>query len=398
MKTKSLFSIAARSMFFWTLVIGSTLMMPPEIWADEWSESPAGIPILLYKSGSDKNIRATSKNIQIPNISLATSKVFQTPNISQALHAKAELFYPTEGQSSDGSCWAGLQIDSHDNIYPAAFGSGIGKILPNGTLVNGVNDQDLFEYGGNFAWFDLDEKGGKFYGSSTFNVYVAPFVEGSHDSVLISGLINGQAITLGRGPRAGSLFVTELANQVSRITLSPLRLSVFANGSSFFSYPETIAAAPNGTLYVANFGFTPPRLTKITSAGVPSIFAIGPVSAANKANNRGVIVDKARNVYWSHEHGINKYDAKGNLIGTLPLPPIAHIPPGPPDPGHWGPFGTAFDSKGSLYVVNNYECKTIYKYTFLTSKNQCRNGGWRDFGFKNQGQCIQSVDKHGLGD
>jgi hypothetical protein len=29
-----------------------------------------------------------------------------------------------------------------------------------------------------------------------------------------------------------------------------------------------------------------------------------------------------------------------------------------------------------------------------TSKEQCKNGGWRDFGFKNQGQCIRFV-KHG---
>jgi hypothetical protein len=29
-----------------------------------------------------------------------------------------------------------------------------------------------------------------------------------------------------------------------------------------------------------------------------------------------------------------------------------------------------------------------------TSKQQCKHGGWRQFGFKNQGQCIRSV-KHG---
>jgi hypothetical protein len=28
-----------------------------------------------------------------------------------------------------------------------------------------------------------------------------------------------------------------------------------------------------------------------------------------------------------------------------------------------------------------------------TSKSQCKNGGWRDFGFKNQGQCIRFVKR-----
>jgi hypothetical protein len=31
---------------------------------------------------------------------------------------------------------------------------------------------------------------------------------------------------------------------------------------------------------------------------------------------------------------------------------------------------------------------------FPTAKNQCKNGGWKQFGFKNQGQCIRFVN-HG---
>jgi probable HAF family extracellular repeat protein len=30
--------------------------------------------------------------------------------------------------------------------------------------------------------------------------------------------------------------------------------------------------------------------------------------------------------------------------------------------------------------------------TPATSKEQCKNGGWKNFGFKNQGQCIQFVN------
>jgi 6-phosphogluconolactonase (cycloisomerase 2 family) len=29
-----------------------------------------------------------------------------------------------------------------------------------------------------------------------------------------------------------------------------------------------------------------------------------------------------------------------------------------------------------------------------TSKAQCKHGGWRRFGFKNQGQCIAFVNRH----
>lgn len=377
MKTKYRFLITARIMFLWTLVMGTTLLvMPPETWAGEWTEPSTGKPRLLYESESDKKIR----------------KILRRSNRNQALNARVELFYPSGEQSSAGNCWAGLRIDSHDNIYPAAFGSGIGKILPNGTLVNGVDDQNLFKYGINSAWFELDEKGGNFYSSSFFNVYAAPFVEGGYDSVLVSGLSNGQGITLGQGSLAGSLFVAEASvNQVSRITLSPLRLSVLASGSALFSYPDAIAAAPNGTLYVANLGFNPPRLTKVTPLGVPSTFASGRISEANGRGSGALIVDKAGNVYWSHDNGFNKYDARGNLLGTLPLPPVT-VPIDFPQ-SSWGPMGSAFDSKGNLYVVNNWECKTIYKYTLPVTNNQCRNGGWEALGFRNQGQCIRFVNK-----
>lgn len=376
MKTIYRFLTAARIMFLWTLVTGTILLvMPPEIWADEWGESSTGKPLLLFKSKPDKKIQNSLRK----------------SNSGQALPATVKLFYPSGNQSSSGNCWAGLRIDSHDNIYPAAFGSGIGKILANGTLVNGVDDQNLFKYGINSSWFELDEKGGKFYSTSFFNVYKAPFVAGSYDSVLVPGLSNGQGITLGRGFLAGSLFVAEAAiNQVSRLTLSPLRLSVFVSGSAFFNFPEAIAAAPNGTLYVANLGFNPPRLTKVTAAGVPSIFAIGRFSEANASGSGALIVDKTGNVYWSHDKGFNKYDARGNLLGTLPLPPVTV----PIDfPGSWGPMGSAFDSKGNLYVVNNWECKTIYKYSLPSTNNQCKNGGWQALGFRNQGQCIRFVNK-----
>jgi hypothetical protein len=32
-----------------------------------------------------------------------------------------------------------------------------------------------------------------------------------------------------------------------------------------------------------------------------------------------------------------------------------------------------------------------------TSKEDCKDGGWKKYGFKNQGQCIKWVNEHGYG-
>lgn len=270
---------------------------------------------------------------------------------SQVLTAQVSAFYPTMGQSTLGSCWMGLMIDSNDNVYPINA-SGVYKILPDGTLVNGVDDSDLFAIGGFSFWGTLDERNAKLYSAAGSNVRSAPFLKGSTFSVLTSGLNVGEAVALGQGPLDGSLVVTETANQVSRVTLSPLGVSVFASGTSFFNRPEAIASAPDGTLYVVNVGSDPAQLTKITPAGVPSIFLTG----SDRQTNRAVVVDDAGGVYWSHAAGIDKYDAGGVLLGTLP---------GPPDsPAYGNPLGAAFDSDGNLYILENFGCKKIYKYTF----------------------------------
>ncbi len=35
--------------------------------------------------------------------------------------------------------------------------------------------------------------------------------------------------------------------------------------------------------------------------------------------------------------------------------------------------------------------------TAPTSKEQCKNGGWQQFGFRNQGQCVRAVVRGGAG-
>jgi hypothetical protein len=280
------------------------------------------------------------------------------------------------GQQRHGQCWLGLLIDANDNVYPSN-GSGLYKILPDGTLVNGVNDQNLFASFPASRSYELDASTATLYALDR-DVFSAPFLEGTTFSVLISGLGFGRALALGRGPLTGSLFATEAAipgtgglfDRVNRVTLSPLGLSVFASGLPFFKGPKAVASGPDGTLYVANLGFNPSQLTKITPGGVPSTFAVGSRPQVNGA----VIVDNAGNVFWSHETGINKYDANGTLLGKLPPPPSGRFFPGnslPLEPAQGtskkrvfrNPVDAAFDSNGNLYVVDNGYCKTIYKYT-----------------------------------
>jgi hypothetical protein len=348
------------------------LQLPPT-WAVEEAASPSLPFTLIYRSESDAPLETTTEALQ--------------PFSSQVIPAQGSVFYPTRGQSPLGFCWEGLRIDSNDNVYPINDAGAIYKILPDGTLVNGVDDQNFFASFGLSDWFELDESGGNFYTASPDgNAYVAPFVEGGHFSAFISGLSYGRAITLGQGPLAGNLFATEIdlntgAGQVSRITLSPVGLSVFASGPALLC-AATIASASDGTLYVVSPCFSlsrPPQLTKITPAGVPSTFAIGINPTTPIANPVvAVIVDDDGNVYWSNENGINKYDASGNLLGTLPRPPGTFIV--------WNPFGTAFDTKGNLYVVDNSGCKKIYKYT-IEFQADCTDLAMIEASFgKHQGQ------------
>ena len=305
---------------------------------------------------SESNVELSAMPEAIPDTHLET----YDPDADQnailesvpLIPAEVSVFYPTTGQPGYGICWMGLKIDSNDNVYPIN-GTGFYKILPDGWLVNGVNDENLFASGTNSRWGELDEIGGKLYTVRTNYVRSAAFLEGSEFSNLISfsGISFNKGIVLGQGPLSGSLFfpVDSEPSGVFRLTLDSLEISVFANVS--FYEPGAIASAPDGTLYVADF--SPPRLIKITPEGVPSNFAIGTDNQVNGA----VSVDSSGNVYWSHANGINKYDASGNLLGTLP---------GPPDKGAYGnPMGSDFDSEWNLYIIDNFDCKKIYKYTFL---------------------------------
>ena len=305
------------------------IMPDSEVWAQPES------PVLLYQPEVEGKMELASESIQ---------------PLADSSSDAPEVFYPTNGQSSSGYCWMGLMIDSNDNVYPVN-GNGVSKILPDGTLVNGVGDQNYYSTGGGSYYPALDEAGGYFYTASYSNVRRALFSEGSTFSSLIPGLNGGRAITLGQGPLTGSLFATEYgAERVSRITLSPLGITTYASG---ISSPEAITSAPDGTLYVVSGGADPKLIQIPAATATPVTFAFGTTSQVNRA----VIADNTGNVYWSHADGINKYDANGSLLDTLP---------GPPDKSAYGnPMGAAFDSKGNLYILDNFNCKEIYKYELV---------------------------------
>jgi len=277
--------------------------------------------------------------------------------VSTATSRTVSLFYPKAGQSQDGLCWQGLTSDSAGNLYPSGSGD-FSKLDRNANVINGENDTNFFVTGGNSNWGTLDEARRKFFTASGKNVRSAAFRAGARFSNLVGGLkSNGEAVAVGRGPLAGSLLVTDsLASLVFRVTLKPLAVELFASGS-LLKTPEAIASAPNGTLYVINVGSTTDpagrTLLKITPAGKVSIFARA--SASDTAARRMVAVDNEGTVFWSSARGIDRFKPDGRRLSPLP---------GPPDQEAFeNPMGAAFDAQDSLYVVENFGCKKIYKYT-----------------------------------
>ncbi len=266
-----------------------------------------------------------------------------------------------------GGCFSGLIIDSHDNLYPVNS-LGVYKILPNGTLVNGINDANLFANNLQSDSAALDEKGGMFYSTGEIGfggpsyVSSAQFSVGSGFTPLVYGLGGPGNVVIGQGPLGKALFVAEsVQNKVARLSLSSLVLTEIGN-SSIFRNPSSIASAADGTVYVSNLNVDryggnlgPMFITKIAPDGTLSRLLTASAPAPNLADT--LAVDKEGNIYWGTAYGINKYDANGNFLGTLP---------GPPDRRNYTFLhGAAFDSKGDLFVADNDGCKEIIKYTFL---------------------------------
>jgi len=259
------------------------------------------------------------------------------------------IFYPKPGAQADGLCFIGLFADNAGNLYPVSA-VGVFKILPDGTLVN--NDTNPFLSGNNDSYAALDQRSQTVYSAGSGNLRSAPFVEGSTFVDVMPLAPDARQIAFGRGPLAGSLFATRPISQFSaeilRVTVSPPSVTSFTAGLGELDTP--VASAPDGTQYVADLARTSTQLIRISTTGIKSLVATG----TNAEINRAVGVDEAGNVYWSQATGINVYSPSGQLSRVLP---------GPPDKAAFqGPSGMAFDPQGNLYLVENIDCKKIYKY------------------------------------
>lgn len=304
---------------------------------------PSGSPTLVYLP-EGRSIRGEDlRNIQPVSGTVQASAVVPGVTVS--------IFYPTGGQTGFGACWMGVQVDAAGNVYPN--NGNLWRILPNGVMVDGVGDANFFATGGIGFFFVLDEPAGRLYNAARTSVRSAPFTHGAVYSDFVGGVFEGRGIAKGRGPFAGDLFVSStFPDRVNKVTLAPLAVSTFSSGA-VFHFPEAVASAPDGSVYTNNF--SPRSVVKTTAAGVSTTFA---VAGPGEFDGRMVAVDNSGNVYWQSGPRIKKYNSSGALLGELP---------GPPDGSNFLTLmGSAWDSQGNLYVVDNSWCKRIYKISFAS--------------------------------
>jgi hypothetical protein len=265
------------------------------------------------------------------------------------------IFYPKPGQAGDGLCWVGLTNDAEGNLYPIA-NAGFSKLDHNAHIISGKDDTNFFATDNESQWGVIDEPRHKMFTASLTSIRSAAFRANAVFSDLVGGLkTQAEGIALGKGQFAGSLFAMDAgASRVYHVTLNPPVVQVFASGS-LFKVPEAVASGPDGTVYVVNVGSVSDPMgrsvIKIAPSGKASVFA----TAKDTAARRMLAVDSDGTVFWSSATGIDRFEPDGTRLTPLP---------GPTDQaGFVNPLGSAFDSYGNFYVIENDACKKIYKYT-----------------------------------
>jgi hypothetical protein len=273
-------------------------------------------------------------------------------------HSKLSVFYPKAGQETLGRCWESVAVDAAGNVYPLGSGQ-LSKLSSEADFVNGENDTNFFVTSDVFGlFFVLDEvRGTLFMPGRNASILSAPFIEGGVFTPFISGggLVSANEVALGKGPLAGSLFVTDFATDaVARVNIDPPSVSVFVAPGEVLHHPEAIASAPNGTLYVVDASFDGWRLIEVTPEGVARIFNDGSGTGSGFEARDMIAVNDEGVVFWSFPTGIARFLPDGTRLEDLP---------GPKDQERFFiPVGGTFDSSGSLYFVDNGLCKSIYKY------------------------------------
>jgi virginiamycin B lyase len=146
------------------------------------------------------------------------------------------------------------------------------------------------------------------------------------------------------------------------------------------SGPRHIAAGPDGALWFTEFFGN--KIGRITAAGsitefpLPSPFR-GPFGIT--AGPDGAL--------WFTESGL----PGGNKIGRLTTAgSLSEFLIPTPDSS---PAGIAAGPDGALWFTELLANKIGRAALEPTSKDECKRGGWRQFGFRNQGQCVSFVQR-----
>jgi DNA-binding beta-propeller fold protein YncE len=136
--------------------------------------------------------------------------------------------------------------------------------------------------------------------------------------------------------------------------------------------PQAVAMSPDGrSVYVTNIGANTVSQYDVGQGGAlqaksPPTVATGvaPFEVAVSPNGPSAYVTNLQ------DNAISQYDlGPGGALQAKSPPTVA---------GGDGPFGIAISPQPRV----------------PTTKNQCKHGGWKQFGFKNQGQCIAFVNHH----
>jgi hypothetical protein len=176
----------------------------------------------------------------------------------------------------------------------------------------------------------------------------APPAPTLQDSVVLTGAPADTTFQTPEGTMFGHV-IWELHATSGPNGENPSGLVRFSNGPANFGGPVTCLNVSGDT-------------ATITFVSDPSIIAFPPINAGVE-NDAVTVTDGQPDTFAP--------TAQSNM-------PI-ECPPPPPDPSRLEPL-----SNGDITVVDAQ---------VPTTKAQCKNGGWKEFGFKNQGLCIAFVNR-----
>jgi uncharacterized membrane protein len=147
------------------------------------------------------------------------------------------------------------------------------------------------------------------------------------------------------------------------------------NASSLGTTPTAINSKGEITGYAGNDGFLRQPDGSIELFDAPNSTSTQPTAIDRKGQIVGSYLDAS-----GANHGFLR--RKNGSLVTLDVPNATNTNP------------TDINQRGT--ITGSYSDGTgvhgFVLYTLPTCKEQCKNSGWMNFGFKNQGQCIQFVN------